>query len=44
MLRGTDYEGWSSTARGVAEVMASDDMKQGVAAFLEKRDPEWTGR
>ena len=44
VLRGTDDEGWSATARGVAEVMASDDMKEGVAAFLEKRDPEWTGR
>ena len=44
VLNGTDDEGWSATARGVAEVMASDDMKEGVAAFLEKRDPEWTGR
>jgi enoyl-CoA hydratase/carnithine racemase len=44
VLSGTDDEGWSATARGVAEVMASDDMKEGVAAFLEKRDPEWTGR
>ncbi|MFT5201600.1 MAG: enoyl-CoA hydratase [Candidatus Aldehydirespiratoraceae bacterium] len=44
LLAATDDAGWSATARGVAEVMASDDMKEGVAAFLEKRDPEWTGQ
>lgn len=44
VLAGTDDAGWSGTARGVAAVMASDDMKEGVAAFLEKRDPNWTGR
>lgn len=44
VLSGTDDEGWSATAHGVAEVMASDDMKEGVAAFLEKRVPQWTGR
>jgi len=43
VLATTDDIGWSATARGVATVMASDDMKEGVAAFLEKRDPEWTG-
>lgn len=44
LLGATDDAGWSATARGVAEVMASDDMKEGVAAFLEKRDPQWTGQ
>jgi len=44
VLSGTDDEGWSATARGVATVMASDDVKEGVAAFLEKRDPHWTGK
>jgi enoyl-CoA hydratase len=44
LLAATDDAGWSATARGVAEVMASDDMKEGVAAFLEKRDPQWTGQ
>jgi enoyl-CoA hydratase/carnithine racemase len=44
VLSGDDDEGWSATARGVAEVMASDDMREGVRAFLEKREPRWTGR
>ncbi|MDW3219787.1 MAG: enoyl-CoA hydratase-related protein [Acidimicrobiales bacterium] len=44
VLSGTDDEGWAATARGQAEVMASDDIKEGIAAFLEKREPRWTGR
>jgi enoyl-CoA hydratase len=40
----SDDDGWSATARGVTNVMASDDMKEGVQAFLEKREPRWTGR
>jgi len=43
VLSGTDDEGWSATARGQAAVMESDDMREGVAAFLEKRDPRWEG-
>jgi enoyl-CoA hydratase/carnithine racemase len=39
-----DTAGWEATARGVERVMASDDMKEGVAAFFEKRPPRWTGR
>lgn len=38
-----DDRGWAATAHGVAEVMASNDMREGIAAFLEKRDPTWTG-
>ncbi len=40
----SDDNGWAATARGVTNVMASDDMKEGVQAFLEKREPRWTGR
>ena len=31
------------TARRIAEVRASDEAREGLNAFLEKRDPDWKG-
>ncbi|MEU0936697.1 enoyl-CoA hydratase-related protein [Embleya sp. NPDC005971] len=39
-----DEAGWAGTETGFAAIVASEDMKEGVAAFLAKRAPEWTGR
>ncbi|MGA1754340.1 MAG: enoyl-CoA hydratase-related protein [Ilumatobacteraceae bacterium] len=39
----TDDELKSLTNRLFADVMASDDTKEGLTAFIEKRVPNWTG-
>jgi methylglutaconyl-CoA hydratase len=31
-----------STARMIAEIRASEEGQEGMAAFLEKRKPKWT--
>ncbi|MCW2528848.1 MAG: Enoyl-CoA hydratase/carnithine racemase [Pseudonocardiales bacterium] len=39
-----DTDGWAATASAVEVILASEDMKEGVAAFFEKRAPVWPGR
>lgn len=38
-----DTLGWDLTAKARKVNMASDDSKEGVAAFFEKRPPQWSG-
>jgi enoyl-CoA hydratase len=37
-------EGWARQADLVAPVFASEDAREGAAAFAEKRRPVWRGR
>ena len=39
-----DELGWEATVVATQAIRASDDIREGLAAFFEKREPRWTGR
>ena len=41
---GTEDELKRMTDRASAAVMGSEDLKEGLTAFIEKRAPQWKGR
>ncbi len=40
----TDDELWDMSIAGIAAAMSSEDLGEGLMAFLEKRPPVWSGR
>ena len=40
----TDEQGWELSSQAMARARASDDAREGVSAFVDKRAPRWSGR
>jgi enoyl-CoA hydratase len=40
----SDREGMKAAGRALAELSTTDDFAEGPRAFIEKREPNWTGR
>ncbi|MDZ7676431.1 MAG: crotonase/enoyl-CoA hydratase family protein [Acidimicrobiales bacterium] len=40
----TDDEAFAASGKAMAEVMSSEDTKEGLTAFIEKRKPNWQGK
>jgi enoyl-CoA hydratase/carnithine racemase len=40
---GDETASWAQSDAAHARLLATDDVKEGVRAFFERRSPQWTG-
>ena len=43
-MAGDEPTGWALSSQAMAEAMGSDDMREGLEAFIQKRQAQWSGR
>lgn len=43
-VAGDESESWARSHAAHARLLATDDVREGIAAFFERREPRWTGR
>jgi len=43
-LEAADRVGWEATKHATEAIAASEDAREGIAAFFERRTPQWRGR